>query len=275
MTEDGTGLDEAAEQVRALAAAELDGDRAALDAALAGGFSAIASDGAVWTRTAFLERARGRRRLGSLARDDVRVERVGRVIIVTSTERARTPLSPLTDQAVFRTRAVFVEDAGELRLAALDRVVVDAAGPAVRRLRLRLASWLMATSAFLLLLVAVLHFGAKIPLGFVTLREKALPEAGYAEALLGVLLGLATYGLVAHGHCRHARRVWRYAIGTLWFSVFLIFFGLFVVSRGSGSAVATNVLEHVLMLALIVPELVLLESPAGRVAVRADALVEL
>jgi|GEM_PF-6626079 len=259
---------------QALALAEVDGDRAALDAALAPAFTATGSDGRVWSRSAFLDRARGRR-LGGLDRGEVEVAVQGDVALVTCVDVARTPPTAARGGARLRTRLTFARTDGTWRLAGLNRTAI-LSQPRTRRHRVRLlVSWLVAAGALFFLVVAALHLGVRIPLGAATLGETPLGAAGIAESVIGLALASAAFGLFAHGHCRHARTAWRWAVGAAWFAVFGTLFGLVVVSGGAGAAVHTNVVEHAGMLALVVPALAALQSPAGRAAVRADALAEL
>jgi hypothetical protein len=275
MSDAGWTVDEFGRRAEALARAELDGDRDALEAALSPGFTAIGSDGRVWSRDAFLDRARGRRRLGAIDRGEVQIETAADAAVVTAVDLVRAPGSAARDARRLRTRMVWIREASGPRLVALDRVAVDAAPPALRRRRLRLLSWTALATALFFLVVAALHLGGRIPIGFVTLRQAPSTDAGVAEAVIGLALATAAYGLFAHGHCRHARLAWRWAVGVCWFAVLGVWVGLTVVSSGSGPSMHTNVLEHVLMLVLVVPELAALETPAGRAAVMPDAAAEL
>lgn len=274
---DAFALDALQSVTAALAEAEYNGDRAALDTSLASGFTAVRSDGSVLSREEFLLRARGRRRLGILARTVVTVETSGGAAVVTCTEEARTPGSGERDGDQLRTRLVFVREGGAVRLFALDRVPLQSPGAAVRRQRLRLLSWLSAVSALLFLAEGVLFWGVSLPFASrTTLHPPLSPVLGGVDTLAGVLLGLATYGLFAHGHCRHARVAWRVAAGAGACAVLAALTGLCVVaSGGSGPAIADAIREQVLLLAVVVCGLVALHSPAGRAAVRPDALADL
>jgi hypothetical protein len=264
-----------AEAVAGLAAAERDGDRGVLEGMLAQGFSAVRVDGAVVSRAAFLDRAKGRPRLGALDRTDIDVQVAGDVAVATCLERVRTPAGGATSGERLRARLVLVRVDGAWRLLSLSRVTDVAGDLSGRRRVLALIAWLTAAAAFFFLLVASLHFGARIPLGVATLAQGQSRYAAIAEALIGVVLGLATVALVAHGHCAHAWIARRWAARADMFAVFGTFVGLLIVSGGSGPSVHTEVVEHVVMLALVVPGLVLLESPLGRWAVRPDAVAEL
>lgn len=269
---------EALEAASTLARAELDGDRVGLDASLAAQFCAVRSDGGVVERAAFLERARGKRRLGALERTALQVEVAGDVAMVTCVDEARTPVGGAGDAGRFRTRLVFerAEEGGQVRLIALDRTALRAgADPVRRRLHLRVLSWLSVAATLVAFFEAALHFGARIPLGPVMLREPPSTWTGVAQTLIGTVLALATYGLFGHGHCGHAVAARRWASRAFILALFEVLVGIAVVSGGSGPAVHTNVLEYLLMLTLVVPGLVGLESPAGRAAVYPDALSEM
>jgi hypothetical protein len=118
---------------------------------------------------------------------------------------------------------------------------------------------LVVVEALSFLVFAVLHVGARIPLGFATIGTDRIGDAAIAEGISGALLAVSAYVLVA-------RRSW--ALGATVFaqvfSLVAVLVGIAAIAAGKGPSSLENDVYHRILAPVLALSLVWLLTPAGR-----------
>jgi hypothetical protein len=115
--------------------------------------------------------------------------------------------------------------------------------------RPHLAVPLLGVIAMTFWVASAIHFGAEIPLGFVTIGDP-FPGAAIPEAVVGVVVAIGALGLWRRGAA--ARGI---ALGTTAFAILVTLHGLSVTVR---AARAGDVIYHISVLAALAGSLALL-----------------
>jgi hypothetical protein len=112
---------------------------------------------------------------------------------------------------------------------------------------------LMLIEAGTLVVAAVLHLGAHIPLGFLTVRGTHQSDAAFPELIIAAVLVAGSVAVFRFpGRARPA------ALAATWFAVAGVILGLSITASGGGPAKAPNVIYHVCLLAVLVTGLIAL-----------------
>jgi hypothetical protein len=108
---------------------------------------------------------------------------------------------------------------------------------------------------------AVLHLGARIPLGFAVLAEPRIFPATVVEGLCGLFLAVGAYAALS-------RKSWAWPTITAAhaFAVGGVLLGITALALGGGPSTDLNTIYHRVMLAALVAGLALLLTPAARAA---------
>ena len=108
---------------------------------------------------------------------------------------------------------------------------------------------------------AVLHLGARIPLGFAVLAEPRIFPATVVEGLCGLFLAVGAYAALS-------RKSWAWPtiIAAHVFALGGVLLGMAALAVGAGPSTDLNTIYHRVMLAALVAGLALLLTPAGRSA---------
>jgi hypothetical protein len=131
-----------------------------------------------------------------------------------------------------------------------------------RRVTLATAIGILAVLyAVTFLLGALLHLGARIPLGFAVLAEPRIVPATIVEGLCGLGLAVGAYATLS-------RRTWAWPAITAAhaFAVGGVLLGMAALAVGGGPSTELNTIYHRVMLVALVTGLVLLLTPVGRAA---------
>jgi hypothetical protein len=111
-----------------------------------------------------------------------------------------------------------------------------------------------------LLMAALLHTGAPIPLGPIVLAEPRIIPAIIAEGLCGLLLAVAACAFFAR-----ASWAWRAAaVGAHGFAIAGVLLGTFALAVGAGPRTELNDVYHRVILLALLAGLGLLLTPAGK-----------
>ncbi len=113
--------------------------------------------------------------------------------------------------------------------------------------------------AFTFLVGALLHLGARIPLGFAVLDEPRIVPAVVVESLCGFALAVSAYALLS-------RRSWAWSAVTASHAFALggVLLGMAALSAGRGPRTALNDTYHLAMAVVLATGLVLLSTPIAR-----------
>ena len=131
-----------------------------------------------------------------------------------------------------------------------------------RRVTLATAIGILAVLyAVTFLLGALLHLGARIPLGFAVLAEPRIVPATIVEGLCGLGLAVGAYATLS-------RRTWAWPAITAAhaFAVGGVLLGMAALAVGGGPSTELNTIYLRVMLVALVTGLVLLLTPVGRAA---------
>ena len=131
-----------------------------------------------------------------------------------------------------------------------------------RRVTLATAIGILAVLyAVTFLLGALLHLGARIPLGFAVLAEPRIVPATIVEGLCGLGLAVGAYATLS-------RRTWAWPAITAAhaFAVGGVLLCMAALAVGGGPSTELNTIYHRVMLVALVTGLVLLLTPVGRAA---------
>jgi hypothetical protein len=120
---------------------------------------------------------------------------------------------------------------------------------------------LMLIEAATLAVAAILHLGAHIPLGFLTVRGTHQSDAAFPELLIAAVLAAGSVAVF-----RFPDRARWAALAATWFAVAGVILGLSITASGDGPAKAPNVAYHVCLLAVLVTGLLALlrDTPRPR-----------
>ena len=120
---------------------------------------------------------------------------------------------------------------------------------------------LSAVYAATFFLGALLHLGARVPLGFAMLAEPRILPATVVEGLCGLALSAAAFAILARkGWARPA------AIAAHAFALGGVLLGTAALAAGAGPSTDLNTVYHRVMLVALAAVLALLLTPAGRAA---------
>ena len=111
------------------------------------------------------------------------------------------------------------------------------------------------------LIGAVLHLGARIPIGFAVLAEPRIFPATIVEGLCGLFLAVGAYAVLTR-----RTRAWLIATAAHAFALGGVLLGTFALAVGAGPSTDLNTIYHRVMLVTLVAGLAVLLSPAGRAA---------
>jgi peptidoglycan/LPS O-acetylase OafA/YrhL len=112
---------------------------------------------------------------------------------------------------------------------------------------------LMLVEAGTLAVAAILHLGAQIPLGFLTVRGTHQPDAAFPELIIAAALVAGSWAVF-----RFPDRARRAALAVNCFAVAGVILGLSITASGDGPAKAPNVAYHACLLAVLVTGLIAL-----------------
>lgn len=112
---------------------------------------------------------------------------------------------------------------------------------------------LMLIEAGTLVVAGILHLGAHIPLGFVTVRGTHQSDAAFPELIIAAVLVAGSVAVL-----RFPDRARLAALAATWFAVAGVILGLSITASGGGPAKAPNVTYHVCLLAVLVTGLIAL-----------------
>lgn len=118
---------------------------------------------------------------------------------------------------------------------------------------------LMLIEAGTLAVAAILHLGAHIPLGFLTVRGTHESDAAFPELIIAAVLLAGSVAVF-----RFPDRARRAALAATWFAAAGVILGLSITTSGDGPAKAPNVAYHVCLLAVLVTGLIALLRDAPR-----------
>jgi len=124
-----------------------------------------------------------------------------------------------------------------------------------------MAGALVVLYAITFLLGALLHLGARLPVGSVVLAEPRIVPATIVETLCGLFLTFSAYAVFA-------RRDWAWStvVGAHAFALAGVLLGMAAIAVGAGPSTELNDIYHRVMLTVLAAGLILLLTPAGRVA---------
>ncbi len=124
-----------------------------------------------------------------------------------------------------------------------------------------MAGALVVLYAITFLLGALLHLGARVPMGSVVLVEPRIVPATIVETLCGLFLAVSAYAVFA-------RRDWAWStvVGAHAFALAGVLLGMVAIAVGSGPSTDLNDIYHRVMLTVLAAGLVLLLTPTGRAA---------
>jgi len=108
---------------------------------------------------------------------------------------------------------------------------------------------------------ALLHLGARLPVGGVVLAEPRIIPATIVETLCGLALAAGAYAVLARRD-----RAWRALVGAHAFALAGVLLGVVALALGAGPSTDLNTIYHRVMLTVLAAGLVLLLTPAGRAA---------
>ena len=108
---------------------------------------------------------------------------------------------------------------------------------------------------------ALLHLGVRIPLGFAVLAEPRIIPATIVEGLCALGLGVGAYAVLAGRSW-----AWSAVTGAHAFALGGVLLGITALALGGGPSTELNTIYHRVMLVALVAGLILLLTPAGRVA---------
>lgn len=122
-----------------------------------------------------------------------------------------------------------------------------------------MAGALVVFYAITFLLGALLHLGARVPMGSVVLVEPRIVPATIVETLCGLLLASSAYAVFA-------RRSWAWSaiLGAHAFALAGVLLGMVAIAVGAGPSTELNDIYHRVMLTVLTAGLILLLTPAGR-----------
>ena len=106
---------------------------------------------------------------------------------------------------------------------------------------------------------ALLHLGARIPLGFAVLAEPRILPATIVEGLCGLALAAAAYAVLGR-----RSGAWMAAVAAHAFSLGGVLLGMAALAVGAGPSTELNAVYHRVILVALVATLGLLLTPAGR-----------
>ncbi|HYU18289.1 MAG TPA: hypothetical protein VEQ11_06295 [Chloroflexota bacterium] len=111
------------------------------------------------------------------------------------------------------------------------------------------------------LVAALLHMGARIPLGFALLAEPRIVPATIVEGLAGVVLAVSAYAVFS-------RKTWAWpaALAAQAFALAGVLLGMWALAANRGPRTELNDVYHRVMLLVLLAGLVLLLTPMGRAA---------
>lgn len=120
---------------------------------------------------------------------------------------------------------------------------------------------LSALYAVTFFLVALLHLGVRIPLGFAVLAEPGILPATIVESLCGLALLFGAFAVLTR-----ASFAWTAAFAANAFALGGVLLGVAALALGGGPSTELNTIYHRAMLVVLVAVLALLLTPAGRTA---------
>jgi hypothetical protein len=122
---------------------------------------------------------------------------------------------------------------------------------------------LSAVYAATFFLGALLHLGARVPLGFAMIEEPVILPATIVEGLCGTALAIAAITVLARRN-----GAWTVATAAHAFALGGVLLGITALAVGAGPSTDLNTVYHRVMVVALVAVLALLFSPAGRNALR-------
>jgi hypothetical protein len=120
---------------------------------------------------------------------------------------------------------------------------------------------LVVFGAVTFLLAALVHLGARIPLGFAVITEPVIVPAAIVEGLAGLGLAVSAYALLTRrGWARPA------AMAANAFALGGVLLGMWALAAGRGPRTELNDVYHRLMVVVLLAGLVLLSTPSAKSA---------
>jgi hypothetical protein len=120
---------------------------------------------------------------------------------------------------------------------------------------------LVVFGAVTFLLAALVHLGARIPLGFAVISEPVIIPAAIVEGLAGLGLAVSAYALLTLRSW-----AWSAAIAANAFALGGVLLGMLALAAGRGPRTELNDVYHRVMVVVLLAGLVLLSTPSARAA---------